>query len=558
MCQLCADFQPWLTDCAYAVPDQTPDAAVDADADLGAELPVYTYDQIAAQLTGGFWNGNTRAFDVSPGEYLVVNTSALTANGQQMAWAALESWSYVSGINFVEAGQVAPPTAVLTEGSDAAPGRTTTYTMSVGQDFTGTLSSGADQDSVGIYLTAGQAVNISLASEGTSGTADPYLRLYNSSGAILAENDDAEGRNSGLTFQATYSGIHYIQAASFADASPGDYRISARVAGTTSQITFDDNAAGAYSTSSVFNHVIQSSFVNINSTWAGGQARLDYYYFQTYLHEIGHALGLGHSGDYNGSATWGVHTDYQNDSWQASVMSYFDQGENTYVDATYAFVTSPQIADIIAIQSLYGVAQANTGDTVWGRNGNSGTHLDDVLDMTSNVTFTIYDTGGEDTFDFSGEGAHQTMDLRPETHSDLAGLKGNIGIARGTVIENGLTGSGNDVIRGNDADNGLSAGFGADTVDGGSGNDAIRGGLGNDNLLGSDGFDLVEGGGGDDALSGGAGDDFLIGGDIDLVMLALLFPTWTPPENAQSIIDGGDMGDFASLWDSILDDNGFA
>ncbi|PWK56658.1 peptidase M10/serralysin-like protein [Silicimonas algicola] len=150
------------------------------------------------------------------------------------------------------------------------------------------------------------------------------------------------------------------------------------------------------------------------------------------------------------------------------------------------------------------------------------------------------------------------MDLRPEAHSDLSGLDGNIGIARGTVIENGLTGSGNDIIRGNDAGNGLSAGFGTDTVDGGSGNDAIRGGLGNDDLFGSDGFDLVEGGGGDDALSGGTGDDFLIGGDIGLAMLALLFPSWTPPGDAQAILDGGDMGDFASLWDSILDGDGIA
>jgi hypothetical protein len=33
---------------------------------------------------------------------------------------------------------------------------------------------------------------------------------------------------------------------------------------------------------------------------------IDSYSFQTYVHEIGHALGLGHGGPYNGSASYGL------------------------------------------------------------------------------------------------------------------------------------------------------------------------------------------------------------------------------------------------------------
>lgn len=551
MCIICQSFQPWTEDCIYAPAGE---GAVPGN-ETAAPAIVFTYDQIAVQLTDGFWvpYGGSRSFDVSSGETLFVDTSALTATGQTLAHQALEAWSVVTGLTFIEVDSTAPPVNVFAEGADAAEGSSTAYSMSVGDDFTGTLATGADRDAVAVSLVAGQTVTIELSgnSDGGNATSDPFLWLLDGTGVIVAQNDDAIGTNSAVTYQATASGTYFVRAGSFADSHPGDYRISIREASLSVDIVFDDEQAGAFASSSVSEGVIQSAFVNINSTWAGGSGRTDGYHFQTYIHEIGHALGLGHAGNYNGSASYGSDALYLNDSWQASVMSYFHQSENSWLDADFAYAITPMMADIIAIQSLYGAATSNQGDTIYGNGGNTGTYLDSALSLSNPVAYTVFDTDGVDTFDFSSYSAHQRLDLREETYSDLAGLDGNIGIARGAIIENGMTGGGNDTLTGNEAGNLLSAGAGSDMVNGGAGNDAIRGGSGNDILSGSHGLDLVEGGTGNDWIDGGAGGDLLLGGDMTLDLLATLFPQWSPPPDVEVLFDTGNL---VAIWEDILSD----
>jgi serralysin len=252
------------------------------------------------------------------------------------------------------------------------------------------------------------------------------------------------------------------------------------------------------------------------------------YSYYTFIHEIGHALGLAHPHDHGGSSSVfpGVYgpEDFGNlnlNQFLTTVMSYVDI-QSPYspgYDANWGFAGGPMAFDIAAIQHIYGINRTyNTGNNVYSLPSFNG---------VGTYWSSIWDAGGTDTI--SGQGASNSVIINLNNAtlvnndpnaggfiSQVVGIKGGFTIANSQggicVIENAIGGIYNDTLTGNNYNNYLFGDAGNDVISGEGGNDSLNGGAGNDTLYGGVGNDTLNGAAGNDTLYGGAGNDTLNGG----------------------------------------------
>ncbi len=277
----------------------------------------------------------------------------------------------------------------------------------------------------------------------------------------------------------------------FVEVNPGGYTDSATMLFGNYTDSTDGAGAFAYypgstaSTSNSGDVWLNTTSISTSTTITPGS-----YSFLAIMHEIGHAIGLSHPGLYNAAAgvsiTYANNAQFQQDSRQYSIMSYFNES-NTGAQFN-GYPDTPMLFDDYAVQQIYGAnTSTRAGDTTYGFNCNAGSTYD--FTQNTNPAYCIWDAGGNDTIDASGYSQNQLINLAAESFSNIGALTSNISIAAGAIIENAIGGSGNDSIYGNAANNTLSGGAGNDTLDGGAGNDTLIGGAGTNALIGGGGFD---------------------------------------------------------------------
>jgi serralysin len=200
------------------------------------------------------------------------------------------------------------------------------------------------------------------------------------------------------------------------------------------------------------------------------------------LHETGHALGLKH-----GHEPPALSPD--RDSLEYSVMTYraYPGGdvEGGYKNETFGFPQTLMMYDIAALQKIYNGANwtFNAGDSVYTWSPTTGEMSINGAGQggpgANRVLMTVWDGGGNDTYDLSAYSTAMTVDLRPgewttTSPTQLANLglghfaRGNIANALlfqgnpASLIENAMGGSADDTLIANQAANHLTGNGGAD------------------------------------------------------------------------------------------------
>ena len=181
---------------------------------------------------------------------------------------------------------------------------------------------------------------------------------------------------------------------------------------------------------------------------------------QTVVHEEGHAIGLMHTGPYNGNVNPATEQWNATDTRLWSIMSYIQP--NNAAAKYYAsypvtgtqwngnYPTTPMALDILGAQRIYGMPAATplSGGQIFGFNCNVAGAAEPFFDFTKNTNpvITIWDEGGNNTLDLGGFATASIVNLNAGSFSSADGMTNNICIAYGTTIDTAIGSGGGDTF----------------------------------------------------------------------------------------------------------------
>ena len=405
---------------------------------------------------------------------MVVRITKVTNDGTSDVFGATD-WLTV----YVPLAATAAESGVITGSAAAAPPQSAGSATAEGLNMV-TYMTGLDSN--------GQVTSPNFFSwESPNGSAHEWMGNGSAAPIVTVSFDPG----SGWTFGEENS---FLQALSlWSDVANFQYEVVA----SGGEITLARGASGSGAATSYYYQPTASGIGSMTSadisidTSAYGWQKLDSFSYVggygllTTLHELGHALGLGHPGSYNESTPTASAILYPGtDTRQYTVMSYNDPPSSAAV-YNLNYQTTPGQYDILALQRIYGVSTDTNNplnrpetfgfnSTVTATLYNSAwawtTALLPEFDFTQNTSpvVTLYDTanqaGNPNVLDLSGFSTASVVDLNPGTFTSADGMTNNIGIAFNTWIDKAIGGAGNDTFYVNGQ---------SDTIDGGGGTNTV-------------------------------------------------------------------------------------
>ena len=452
---------------------------------------------------------------------------------------------------------------------DAPASIETAYMMSAGDTFEGNLSTKFDEDWIAIEMTAGMLYTINLSgretdTDDTTTTAveDTFLKLYDSKGGFIKQNDDVEGEkgnlNSSTQFAPEVSGTYYISAGAYTGNpeldTDGAYSV------TVTAVELDPTLGAAIEGTEMADKLRGTDKSEKIVGMGGDDSLFGFGGDDTLDGGAGNDLLVGGMGKDTLMGGAGDDTISYNVSPAGVTINLTDgtaRGGDADGDTIVDNVAGGRIENVIGSAHADELTGNRYDNKLWGLGGNDeldglrgedelyGGAGDDMLDGGRNDD-TLEGGAGEDVLT-GGDGddtasyassmmgvtvrLHNSRFMGGDAYGDSFG--GTVTVEYTVADEDGdetdheatlpdianLTGSGMaDVLAGDMRDNTIMGGGGDDMIYGGP---SPKGATGdgddsNDDMLhGQGGNDMIFGGAGDDTLDGGAGNDTLVGGGGD-------------------------------------------